>query len=152
MLLDQQTLLETLPDLSNIIQPVIIHLVAYERSASAPVLSQSSSTRSNNSSSSITGAPPPTRSRPQRSTASRQPSLTPVQEAADGGVAEGERGGVAPPANDGRAPYHQQQVSLAHTYMIDVYLASYPGREWEGKKAAWYLLHAHASTFPRYLP
>ena len=101
MLLDQQTLFEALPDISNIIQPVIIHLVAYERSASAPVLSQSSSTR--NSNSTATAEAPPTRT---RSTASQQPSLTPVQEAADGGVAEGERGGTAPPA-----PYPQQQVS-----------------------------------------
>ena len=30
-------------------------------------------------------------------------------------------------------------------------LALYPGRE-GGEKVAWYQLHAHASTFPRYLP
>ena len=47
--------------------------------------------------------------RRQRSTASRQTSLTPVQEAADGG--EGGRPDAAPPVNDGRSQHPQGQVS-----------------------------------------
>ena len=102
MLLDQQTLLEALPNISNIAQPVIIHLVAYERSASAPALSQSSTANST----------PPTRLRPQaqRSTSLRQRNLSPVREAVDGD--ERERANVAPPVNDGRSQQPQVQVCV----------------------------------------
>ena len=94
MLLDQQTLIEALPDFSNIMQPAVIHLVAYERSASAPALSQTSS------SSSSSRTPPTSRSRTQRQVnGGRQRNLSPVHEAADGGE-EVERGGVALPVNN----------------------------------------------------
>ena len=107
MLLDQQTLLETLPDLSNIIRPVIIHLVAYQRSASAPAMSQTST-----SAGSRTQAT--SRSRTQRQVSgSGQRNLSPIQEAADGGAVEMERGGVASPVNDDRSQLPQQVVSAS---------------------------------------
>ena len=61
LLLDQQTLAQSLPSDSQ--QPIIIHLVAYERSHSSPAVSMETKEAS-----------------PK---ASRQPSLSPVQEDTD---------------------------------------------------------------------
>ena len=99
LLLDQQTLQEAVPDLLNA-DGVVIHLVAYERSASAPSGLSSSSSESYRQ---------PVSRTPSRTPTSRQPSLTPVQ--------ENSRDDLAAQETTQRATV-QQVVCICYVYCI----------------------------------
>ena len=108
--MDQQTIEQSLPVNTHHDGPIVVHLVAYERSVSAPALSSMTSDKSLRSQIS---APSPQRQ--SRSPASRQPSLTPVQEGTDG-----EASGQGQ-ASTGNSQASQQQVCgllIEETYHI----------------------------------